>query len=62
VSVAWRGLSLTAAPRDTSVDVDGDGTTDFFVACARNQYNDVAGDTDRRRRVMSITIRLANLT
>ena len=57
VSVAWRGLQPTVVPRPASVDVNGDGTNDFNVHCGVNQYTD-----ERLRRVISVTVRIANLT
>jgi len=49
VTVAWRGLSRTAAPPAA-------------LGCGRNQYLDAAGAADEKlRRVISVTIRIANL-
>jgi type IV pilus assembly protein PilV len=47
VSVAWRGLQATVAPAAT---------------CAKDLYDANATDLDRRRRVISITVRIANLS
>jgi type IV pilus assembly protein PilV len=49
VSVAWRGLSPTVAPPAA-------------FSCGKNQYLDASGNVDERlRRVISVTIRIANL-
>jgi len=49
VSVAWRGLSPTTAPASA-------------YTCGKNQYLDQSGAVDERlRRVISVTIRIANL-
>ncbi len=49
VSVAWRGLAPTVAPPAA-------------YTCGKNQYLDAGGAVDERlRRVISITIRIANL-
>jgi type IV pilus assembly protein PilV len=47
VSVAWRGLQPTVAPA---------------AACAKDLYDVNATDLDRRRRVISITVRIGNLS
>lgn len=50
LSVAWRGLAATVAPPAA-------------YTCGKNQYLDGAGAVeDRLRRVISITIRIANLS
>ena len=50
VSVAWRGLAPTVAPPAA-------------YTCAKNQYTDSGGAADERlRRVISVTVRIANLT
>jgi len=49
VSVAWRGLAPTTAPLGT-------------MTCGKNQYLDTGGVADETtRRVISVTIRIANL-
>ena len=49
VSVAWRGLAPTVAPPAA-------------YTCGKNQYTDSGGAPDERlRRVISVTIRIANL-
>ena len=50
ISVAWRGLAPTVAPPAA-------------FACGKDQYKDATSTADERlRRVMSITIRIANLS
>lgn len=50
VSVAWRGLAPTVAPPAAQT-------------CGKNQYVDGSGAADERlRRVISVTIRIANLS
>jgi type IV pilus assembly protein PilV len=47
VSVAWRGMQPTVAPA---------------AACAKDMYDANATDLDRRRRVISVDVRIANLS
>lgn len=50
ISVAWRGLAPTVAPPAA-------------LTCGKNQYLDAGGAVDERlRRVISVTIRIANLS
>lgn len=50
VSVAWRGLAPTVAPPAA-------------LTCGKNQYLDAGGTADDRlRRVISVTVRIANLS
>ncbi|HEY3077252.1 MAG TPA: type IV pilus modification protein PilV [Burkholderiales bacterium] len=49
ISIAWRGLSSTRAPLGS-------------LTCGKNQYKDTSNNVDEAtRRVISVTIRIANL-